>query len=181
MTSDRDRAHGRRGRRHRRVAVGAGRRRTGCGWSASAGAGPARQPAGRPTTSAGTPAGDCVTARRPLILIGRDEIRSRYPDLETAAEGERSMVCLPLLVGDRALGAATMSFPGRRDVRRRRAGVLQRHGRHLRAGPRPGAGPRRRGRPGRQAARSWPTPPTSWRSSLDYESTLTNVARLAVP
>ena len=86
----------------------------------------------------------------------------RYPDLETATDGERSLVCLPLIVGDRTLGVATMSFPGRRDVRHRRAGVLPRHVRHLRAGPGPGAGTRRRRRPGRQARPSWPRPPTSW-------------------
>ncbi|GAW52167.1 MULTISPECIES: SpoIIE family protein phosphatase [unclassified Nocardioides] len=63
-----------------------------------------------------TPAADCVRARRPLLLDGRDEIRSRYPDLESAAEGERSIVCLPLVVGARDLGVVSLSFPGRRHV-----------------------------------------------------------------
>jgi len=63
---------------------------------------------------AGTPAGDCMLGREPLVLSGRDAIQSRYPGLESAAEGERSIVCLPLLVGDHAIGVATMSFPGRR-------------------------------------------------------------------
>ncbi|WP_395659834.1 SpoIIE family protein phosphatase [Nocardioides sp.] len=62
----------------------------------------------------GTPAADALRSGRPLVLVGRDEITARYPDLERAAEGERSMVCLPLVVGDRELGVVTMSFPGRR-------------------------------------------------------------------
>jgi PAS domain S-box-containing protein len=62
----------------------------------------------------GTPAADCLRNRRPLVLVGRDEIAGRYPDLERAAEGERSIVCLPLVVGDRELGAVSLSFPGRR-------------------------------------------------------------------
>jgi GAF domain-containing protein len=66
--------------------------------------------------SGSTPAADCVRSRRPLLLDGRDQIRSRYPDLESAAEGERSIVCLPLVVGDRDLGVVSLSFPGRRHV-----------------------------------------------------------------
>jgi GAF domain-containing protein len=62
----------------------------------------------------GTPAGDSVLSRRAVVLSGRDEIHRRYPDLETATDGERSMVSLPLLVGERTLGVATLSFPGRR-------------------------------------------------------------------
>jgi PAS domain S-box-containing protein len=68
----------------------------------------------RTYSTVGTPAGDAVTSGAPLILIGRDEIRSRYPDLESAADGERSLVCLPLLIGSRRLGVVTMTFPGRR-------------------------------------------------------------------
>lgn len=61
-----------------------------------------------------TPAADCLRGRAPLLLEGRDEIAARYPDLERAAEGERSMVCLPLVAGDRGLGVVSLSFPGRR-------------------------------------------------------------------
>ena len=61
-----------------------------------------------------TPAGEAVRTGRMQLLAGVEEIRARYPDLEVAAEGERSIACLPLRVGERSLGVATMSFPGRR-------------------------------------------------------------------
>ena len=64
--------------------------------------------------SGNTPAAECLRNRRVLVLNGREEIARRYPELERAAEGERSILCLPLVVGDRDLGAVTMSFPGRR-------------------------------------------------------------------
>ena len=64
--------------------------------------------------SAPTPAGDAVRENRMLILVG-DEISARYPDLEAAAAGVRSIACLPLHLGDRKIGVATMSFPGARE------------------------------------------------------------------
>jgi PAS domain S-box-containing protein len=64
--------------------------------------------------AADTPAGETVRTGRPLVMSGRSEIRGRYPELESAAEGERSMVCLPLRIGTRVIGVVTMSFPGRR-------------------------------------------------------------------
>lgn len=62
----------------------------------------------------GTPIGDALASRRPVLLDGRAAIESRYPGLELAVEGERSLVCLPLIVRDRVLGAVNLSFPGRR-------------------------------------------------------------------
>lgn len=63
-----------------------------------------------------TPAAEAVRTRRPLLLEGRAEIAERFPDLERAAEGERSIACLPLAVGGRDLGVVSLSFPGRRQV-----------------------------------------------------------------
>ena len=60
-----------------------------------------------------TPAGAVVLSRQPLLLSGRASINERFPDLELAAPGERSMLCLPLVIGERPVGVATMSFPGR--------------------------------------------------------------------
>ncbi len=61
-----------------------------------------------------TPAGDAVRQNRIVILDGEAELRERYPGLETAASGERSIACLPLRLGSRRVGVASMSFPGRR-------------------------------------------------------------------
>ncbi len=63
-----------------------------------------------------TPPGDAVRLRRTLVLRGAEEIARRYPGVRMASEGERSIVCLPLLVGGECLGAATMSFPGERGI-----------------------------------------------------------------
>lgn len=129
---------------------------------------------------AGTPAGDCVTARRPLILIGRDAIQSRYPGLESAAEGERSVVCLPLLVGDRAIGAASMSFPGRRHFDTAELDFFNvMADTCAQALDRVQALADVADQTAKLAFLADATEELA--SSLDYESTLTNVARLAVP
>ena len=64
--------------------------------------------------AARTPAGDAIRLREPIFLTGRAEIQSRYPDLESAAPGERTVVVLPLVTAGRPLGAISLSFPGRR-------------------------------------------------------------------
>lgn len=64
--------------------------------------------------AANTPAGEAVRSRQTLVLRGREEIHRRFPELESAAEGERSLVCLPLRVGGRPIGVMSLSFPGRR-------------------------------------------------------------------
>jgi PAS domain S-box-containing protein len=63
-----------------------------------------------------TPAGDVARSGESLVLIGRDMIQARYPDLERAADGERSMVVLPLRMTGRTIGVMTWSFPGRRRI-----------------------------------------------------------------
>ena len=63
-----------------------------------------------------TPAGDVVRTGELLVLTGREAIQARYPDLETATEGERSMVALPLKMVGRTLGVVTLSFPGNRKL-----------------------------------------------------------------
>lgn len=68
--------------------------------------------------SAPTPAGDAVRSREPILLSGRDVIHERYPHLESAAEGERSLLSLPLNIGTRCLGSINLSFPGKRQVDR---------------------------------------------------------------
>ncbi len=63
-----------------------------------------------------TPAGDAVRSGRPVLLSGAEEIERRYPGLESAHDGERSLVCLPLQVEGRPLGVASLSFAGARRI-----------------------------------------------------------------
>ena len=129
---------------------------------------------------AGTPAGDSVRSGQPVVLIGRDAIWSRYPDLESAAEGERSMVCLPLTVTGRIIGVASLSFPGKRafdgpemEFFRVMADACAQALDRVRAL----ADAADRASKLRFLAQAT----DELASSLDYEMTLRNVARLAVP
>ncbi len=62
------------------------------------------------------PASDAVRSGQLLIIAGADEIAARYPNLESAADGERTIVCLPLNVLGATLGVVTLSFPGQREL-----------------------------------------------------------------
>ena len=127
-----------------------------------------------------TPAGDAVRTGEAVVLIGRESIEERYPDLEQAAPGQRSMVALPLQLVGQPVGAISLSFPGRRDLDSVEleflrvladscAQALRRIWAEADAEE--------------QAARvRFLADATSVLSaSLDYEVTLANVARLAVP
>ena len=63
-----------------------------------------------------TPAAEAFRTRSPLLLVGRAEIERRYPGLESAAVGDRSLLCLPLNVSTRTIGVITLSFPGVREI-----------------------------------------------------------------
>lgn len=58
-----------------------------------------------------TPAGVALRSGGPLLLSGRAMIESRFPTLELSAAGERSLLCLPLRAGARDVGVMTLSFP----------------------------------------------------------------------
>jgi GAF domain-containing protein len=62
------------------------------------------------------PSAESARTRRPL-LVRRDEVAARYPDLGPIAGGTGSILCLPLAVtGRKVLGVVTLSFPGRRQL-----------------------------------------------------------------
>ena len=139
-----------------------------------------RDPVGDLSVTPRRPPGTASPPDRPLILVGRDAIRSRYPHLESAAEGERSLVCLPLLVGERAIGAATMSFPGRREFDTAELDFFNvMADTCAQALDRVQALADVAAQSAKLAFLADATEELA--SSLDYESTLTNVARLAVP
>ena len=128
----------------------------------------------------GTPAGHSVSTGHPLVLCGRDEIASHYPDLESAAQGERSLVCLPLVATGRVLGVATLSFPG---VRRFDGPEMEffrvMSDTCAQAVERVQALADAEDRASKLRFLAEATDELA--SSLDYERTLGNVARLAVP
>jgi len=130
--------------------------------------------------SAHTPAGHVVRDGEPLFLIGREAIDAHYPDLEKAAEGDRSMIALPLQVVGRTIGVVTLSFPGRRSLNTAEleffsiladscAQALER----IRAQDDAAVQASR--------ARFLADASAELANSLDYEVTLTSVARMAIP
>jgi PAS domain S-box-containing protein len=127
-----------------------------------------------------TPASTVVRTGELMLLTGRDAIQDRFPDLESTSRGERSMVGLPLRVVGRTIGVITLSFPGRREVDTAELEFLG-----ILADSCAQALERIRAEDDadRQAARVrfLADATTELATSLDYEATLANVARLAVP
>ena len=127
-----------------------------------------------------TPAGDVVRSGETLVLLGRDAIHERYPDMERAAEGERSMIALPLRMTGRTIGVVTWSFPGRRRID---VAEMEFYGVIADSCAQAIERIRAQQESARQAARvHFLADATSKLSeSLDYQATLTEVARMAVP
>jgi PAS domain S-box-containing protein len=127
-----------------------------------------------------TPAGDVVRSGESIVMIGRDAIHERYPDLERAAEGERSMIALPLRVAGRTIGVVTWSFPGRWQID---LAEMEFYGILAASCAQAIERIRAEAESARQAARvQFLADATSKLSeSLDYQRTLVEVARMAVP
>jgi len=124
-----------------------------------------------------TPVSDVVRTGQRLVLTGAAEIAERYPESD---RGERSIVCLPLKVSTRTIGAIGLSFPGTRSVESAEleffeilgdtcAQALDRIAAQEEAA--------------KQTAKLvfLADAATELSSSLDYQTTLARVARLAVP
>ena len=127
-----------------------------------------------------TPAGDVARSGETLVLVGRDVIHDRYPHLERAAEGERSMIALPLRMTGRTIGVVTWSFPGRRRID---SAEMEFYGVLADSCAQAIERIRAQQESARQAARvQFLADATSKLSeSLDYQRTLVEVARMAVP
>lgn len=127
-----------------------------------------------------TPAGEVARSGQALVLLGQRAIHERYPDLERAAEGERSMIVLPLRMAGRTVGVMSWSFPGHRRIE-----VAEMEVYAVIADSCAQAIERIRAQEEseRQSARiQFLADSTSKLSeSLDYQSTLVEVARMAVP
>ena len=67
--------------------------------------------------SGNNPAAEACRTRETVLAVGLEDIRRRYPDLEMSVEGERTLLCLPLLRGDgRCVGVLSLSFDGRHEI-----------------------------------------------------------------
>jgi PAS domain S-box-containing protein len=64
----------------------------------------------------GTPAGTALLDAKPLLLVGQDEIEGAFPGLDLTRTGDRTLLCLPLVMGERPLGVVSLSFPGPRGL-----------------------------------------------------------------
>ena len=127
-----------------------------------------------------TPSSDAIRTGARLILTGAAAIAERYPDLTDAARGERSIICLPLRVSDRTIGAIGLSFPGTRHLEPAELEFLE-----IVADTCAQALDRVSAldEAATQTAKLefLADASTELASSLDYEATLSRVARLAVP
>ena len=129
--------------------------------------------------AANTPVGEAVRTRRTLV-VGRAEIERRFPEVAQDTEGASWLVCLPLRIRDRPVGVMSLSFPGRRPID---AAELEFFG--LLADISAQAIDRLQALA--EAAdheaklRFLATASAELAATLDYEATLQQVARLAVP
>lgn len=127
-----------------------------------------------------TPASDAVRTGQRVILTGERAIRQSYPAPDELAQGQRSIVCLPLRVATRTIGAIGLSFPGPRTLDSAEleffdiladtcAQALERIEAQAVAA--------------RQSSKLvfLANASTELASSLDYQATLSKVAQLAVP
>ena len=130
--------------------------------------------------NAPTPAGDVMRSGRMVVLRGAEAISERYPQMEPATAGPRSMVGLPLTVLGSTMGVITLSFPGLRELDAAEleffailadscAQAIVRIDSQRDAAEQA------------SRVRFLATSATELSKSLDYERTLSRVARLAVP
>jgi GAF domain-containing protein len=127
-----------------------------------------------------TPTSDAIRSGNRVILTGGEAIRERYPDLELISRGDRSIICLPLHVATRTIGAIGLSFPGSRTLDATELEFLE-----ILADTCAQALERITAQEvaAKQSAKLsfLADASTELSRSLDYQVTLSNVARLAVP
>ncbi|MDT7569933.1 MAG: hypothetical protein QOE05_107 [Actinomycetota bacterium] len=126
------------------------------------------------------PIAAAATTGRRVVLSGRDNLLAAYPTIEIEPDQERSIIALPLLVEERHLGAISLGFRSVRELDEQELeflGTLADSCAHaLQRLEATDAARRTAEKLTFLAAAS-----AELASSLDYEATLSNVARLAVP
>jgi GAF domain-containing protein/anti-sigma regulatory factor (Ser/Thr protein kinase) len=128
------------------------------------------------------PGGDAIRTRQPVVLHGSAELAERYPPLAGVYPDERSLCVAPLIVGDHVLGVLSMTFPaeGGDEHHEEQVGFL------LTLADACAQALERALATARVAEASaklafLAEASAELASSLDYRSTLANIARLVVP
>ncbi|MEO8328543.1 MAG: SpoIIE family protein phosphatase [Candidatus Nanopelagicales bacterium] len=130
--------------------------------------------------SAELPASEAVRTGQPIVVSNLAELERRYPALAGQTPEERSVVCLPLAIGARKLGSIGLAFSGPRNLDAQElqflttladacAQSLDRVTAQFNA------------EDALAKLQFLAEASTELASSLDYRTTLTNVAQLAVP
>ena len=126
------------------------------------------------------PASEAVRTNAAVVVRDRAELERRFPDLAGQAKNDRSLVCLPVSLGARRLGAISLSFPtpqGFDDTELRFLQTLA--DTCAQAVDRARALERSRIATERLAFLAYASAALS--QTLDYRETLTNLAQLVVP
>ena len=130
--------------------------------------------------STAVPAAEAVRTGRRVVLLGSDAVTAEFPLMADELPEDRSIVCFPIAVGSRRLGAIGLTFPGRRipdDRAMEFLGTLA--DACAQALDRLNAVDQAADRATKLAFLADAS--SELASSLDYGTTLSNVARLAVP
>jgi serine phosphatase RsbU (regulator of sigma subunit) len=127
------------------------------------------------------PASEALRTGRPVVVVGLAAIEARYPLLVgTIRDRERSMICLPLIVAESNVGVMTLGFDGLHELDEQEMEFLTiLSGTCAQALDRVAAIQAAQARANELAFLARVSQELA--SSLDYQSTLRNVARLAVP
>ncbi len=62
------------------------------------------------------PGSEAVRTNSVVVIRSVEELEARYPLLAGQAPADRTLVCIPLSIGDRRLGVITLSFPIETDI-----------------------------------------------------------------
>ena len=128
-----------------------------------------------------TPAGEAVMTNTVVSLHTGEELDARYPALAGLTDSNRPLLCLPLSIGERRLGVMSISFPvGREvDVDSELSFLTTLADTCAQAIDRAQA--QAQARSSADKLTFLADASAELASSLDYRTTLTNVARLVVP
>ena len=129
----------------------------------------------------GRPLSDAVLSRTPVIIKSAAEWRARYPDaFKTGASGYEGYVALPIVVNDRVVASLSLSFRGAREFGEETHTLLATIA-QLCAQAFARARAFDAERRARDASQFLAEASQLLATSLDYEATLRNLAKAAVP